>query len=98
MYTFSMPIKRIALFVLLSVVFILLAIELFSLYRDVRHLRAENDALEEKLSFVQDENEQIARDTAYYQDVNNLEKSLREKFNYKKPGETMIIIIPSQAE
>lgn len=84
------------LFMLLGGVFILLVIELFSLYRDVRELRKENDVLDQKLELFQSENEQIKHDMTYYQDPENLEKSLREKFNYKKPGETMIIIVPHQ--
>jgi len=57
-------------------------------------LRGEYNAMQEKLQQVQKENESLIQDKAYYQDPENMEKILREKFNYKKPGEKMIIITP----
>jgi cell division protein FtsB len=91
-----MSFKRLAFIIVLAVFLIFLLIEIVSLYRDAQELKNENDSLKEKLSLFQNENEEIKRDMIYYQDSENLEKSLREKFNYKKPGETMIIVVPSQ--
>ncbi len=36
-------------------------------------------------------------DVQYLANPVNLEKELRSRFNYKKPGETMIIIVPEQS-
>jgi cell division protein FtsB len=37
----------------------------------------------------------LQEEVQYLGNPANLEKELRERFNYKKPGETMVIIVPS---
>jgi cell division protein FtsB len=36
----------------------------------------------------------LQEETQYLSNPANLEKELRARFNYKKPGETMVIIVP----
>ena len=94
---FGMSIKRILTFVVLGIVLIFISVELMLTYADARKLQQENDSVLQKLQATQQEKTQTQNDTTYYQNQDNLEKSLREKFNYKKPGETMIIVVPGQA-
>jgi cell division protein FtsB len=89
-----MSVKRILTFVILGVIFIFISVELVLMYVDARSLKKENETVEQKLQAVQKENVEIQNDWNYYQSPDNLEKNLREKFNYKKPGETMIIVVP----
>ena len=92
-----MSIKRVFTFIILGTILIFIGVELVLTYSDARKLEQENNAVVQKLQATQQENTQTQNDTTYYQNQDNLEKSLREKFNYKKPGETMIIVVPGQA-
>lgn len=40
------------------------------------------------------ENEQLQADIEYFQRPENLEKELKSRFNYVRPGEKMMIIVP----
>ena len=92
-----MSAKRIFTFVMLGIILIFIGIELVFMYADARKLEQENNMVLQKLQNTQQEKIQTQNDIIYYQNQDNLEKSLREKFNYKKPGETMIIVVPGQA-
>jgi cell division protein FtsB len=81
---------------IVGVVLLLVWAEMISLFRESGTLSRQNSALSTRLSSLQQENEQIERDIQYYQNPANLEKVLREKFNYKEPGEHMIIVVPNQ--
>jgi cell division protein FtsB len=52
--------------------------------------------LQEEIKALDTENSGIERDIEYSSQQRNLEKILRERFNYKRPGETMIIVVPQQ--
>ena len=47
-----------------------------------------------KTDFFKKENFELQADLEYYARPENLEKELRSRFNYKKPGEKLIIIVP----
>ncbi len=53
----------------------------------LRRLTAKAEALEKDRAEIQSGIE-------YFSRPENLEKELRAKFNYKKPGEKMIIVVP----
>jgi len=53
--------------------------------------------IEARLTKAQTDAENLQAESAYLANPINLEKELRARFNYKKPGETMIIIVPQQA-
>ena len=42
-----------------------------------------------------DARDNLQEENQYPSNPANLEKELRARYNYKKPGETMVIIIPS---
>ena len=88
--------KRIITFGVLFVVLIIVGVELFSMVVDARKLREENDQVTQKLQALEEENRKVQNDQTYYKNPDNLEKSLREKFNYKRPGEIMIIVVPEK--
>ena len=81
---------------IVGVVLLLVWAEMISLFRESGTLTQQHSSLSTRLSSLQQENEQIERDIQYYQNPANLEKVLREKFNYKEPGEHMIIVVPAQ--
>jgi hypothetical protein len=65
-------------------VFVLSAIAVFALF--------------ELLFALNKENSSIKDDISYFTSPQNLEKELRGEFNYKKPGEKMIIIVPESSQ
>ena len=79
--------------ILAVAVFILLA-GVFVWIKEVRKLSSGYNGLSAQIVSLGDENQAVERDIAYYLNPQNLEKKLREKFNYKSAGEKMIIIIP----
>jgi len=50
--------------------------------------------VEEKLDKVKLEQAKLSADLDYYSDARNFEKRLRTLFNYRAPGEQMIIVVP----
>lgn len=86
--------KRIAVLGVLGVACALLMSECVSQYKEYRVLKAEMLETQEHLNLVQKENQQNEEDIRYFSVPENLEKNLREKFNYKRPEEKMIIVVP----
>ncbi|MDO8430212.1 MAG: septum formation initiator family protein [bacterium] len=85
--------KRIFL-VILGLVLLALAWQLFNLYRQNKKLGDTLSAIDVKTDFFKKENSELQADLEYYAKPENLEKELRSRFNYKKPGEKLIIIVP----
>ncbi|HPW34696.1 MAG TPA: hypothetical protein PK367_02995 [Candidatus Paceibacterota bacterium] len=59
-----------------------------------KSLSSENSKLSDRLNALALDNKKIFEDVAYYANPKNLEKILREKFNYRSPSEKMIIVVP----
>ena len=68
--------------------------EMISIYSESSDLAAKNDDMLAQIKMIEDENVILGEDIEYYSQPQNAEKILRAKFNYKKPGEEMIIIVP----
>ncbi len=91
-----MSLRRMVTFGVLLIILIVVGVELFSMLADTNRLREENAQVDQKLQALEKENKEIQGDQSYYKNPDNLEKSLREKFNYKRPGEIMIIVVPEK--
>ncbi len=90
-----MKIGRIATIAALVILLGLLATELVSLVSQEGMLQKENEEASQKLQAMLDENKKLQEGISYYTIPQNLEKNLRQKFNYTQPGEHMIIVVPS---
>ena len=88
--------RRIITFAVLCVVLVLVGAELFSLFLDSKKLSKENIEITQKIQALEQESQKVQGNQNYYRNPDNLEKSLREKFNYKRPGEIMIIVVPEK--
>ena len=73
----------------------LLVTELVMLMSQSAQLNKQNADVAQRLQAVQDENAHLQEGIVYYSIPQNLEKDLRQKFNYIQPGERMIIVVPS---
>lgn len=75
---------------------ILLWVWSISMLGEYRAIEVKNEKSIAQINILRAENKRFEDEINYYQVPENLEKKLRENFNYKKPGEKMIIIVPSQ--
>ena len=83
-----------AVTIILSVVLLAVAIQLFRLYGQNLSLESDLSKINTELTGVSKENTVLEADLSYLAEAGNLAKELREKLNYKAPGEKLIIIVP----
>jgi hypothetical protein len=93
-YDESMNAKRIATIALLCILLGLLWVQMFFMGKETRQMTAHANEVSSKLTAIVSENEALRKDIAYYGIPENLDKFLRERFNYRKPSEKMIIVVP----
>ena len=86
------------IFIVFMLLIVLIAM-FFAVFKDFKIWREDIDELESLQAQIQDikeESERIAEDVEYYSDPHNLEKELKSRFNYKKIGEELLIVVPSE--
>ncbi len=64
------------------------------LFLEHQSLSAEYASVQAHLNSLETDSVNIASDLQYYQDPANLAKELRSRFNYKAPGEKLVIVVP----
>lgn len=82
----------------MAVVLAAILYELAQLYFLNGRLKVEFSLLSEKVENLKKENSLLQADLEYFKEPANLEKELRNRFNYKSPGEKMIIVVPPKSE
>jgi cell division protein FtsB len=87
---------KIAAAIVLSIIFIFLCIHVYGFFAEERQLNADLADIQTRLTKAGTDEASLQDEVQYLANPLNLEKELRARFNYKKPGETMIIIVPSQ--
>jgi peptidoglycan hydrolase CwlO-like protein len=91
----SQPVK-IILAILLALFLIFIGAHVFSFFSEQNDLSKNLSEANVRLSQAEQQEADLQNQTQYLTNQANLEKELRAEFNYKKPGETMIIIVPQQ--
>lgn len=89
--------KRVITIILIVVVAALFW-QLFQLVLNYRKLSGLSEYSKSKLSALEIDSRNLKADLEYLADPANLEKELRSRFNYKNPGEKLIIIVPPKTE
>jgi cell division protein FtsB len=84
-----------AAIVVLSVFLILIGVQVYSFVAQEWSLGSQLADVQASLTKAQAQETSLQEENQYLSNPENLEKELRERFNYKKPGETMVIIVPS---
>ena len=87
---------KIAAIVILAIVLILVASRVFAFFMQERQLSAELSDVGTRLAQAETNEANLQAEVQYLANPLNLEKELRARFNYKKPGETMVVIVPPQ--
>jgi len=80
-------------------VFILVAAgyQLYRLYGQERHLSGDLDKTRQEVVKLIEENKSLQADLEYFSHLENLAKDFKSKFDYKRPGEKMFIIVPNSS-
>jgi cell division protein FtsB len=85
---------KIASIVVLSVFLVLIGVQVYSFVAQEWSLGSELADVQTNLTKAQTQETSLQEENQYLSNPDNLEKELRARFNYKKPGETMVIIVP----
>ena len=88
-------VMKIAVAVILMLVLAFIGTQIYSSYREVHSLSTQYASISSQLDQAQAQEASLTAEVNYLANPVNLEKELRARFNYAKPGETMVIIIPS---
>lgn len=72
--------------------------QLYQLFLQNRELEDTLSKIDTRVDNFNRESLQFQADLEYFANPVNLEKELRGRFNYKKPGEKLIIVVPPKAE
>ncbi len=79
---------------ILFIVLVLVGTKVYSFFMQEQQLSGDLADIEARLTKAQYDETNLRAQVKYLANPLNLEKELRARFNYKKPGETMIIIVP----
>jgi cell division protein FtsB len=85
---------KIAAAIVLSLLLIVILVNAYSFVVQEGQLGSQLADVQASLTKSQAEEQNLQQENQYLANPLNLEKELRARFNYKKPGETMIIIVP----
>ncbi len=68
----------------------------WGLISELSAVRAARHELEDKREVLEARHGDLENQAQYVKDPDNLETELRSRFNYKKPGENVIVVVPPQ--
>ena len=85
---------KIFVVIILGIILVAVFVQLYFIFRERNHLKADLGDLNSRLQALMKENANLQSEIQYFSYPENLEKELREKFNYKTPGEKMMIVVP----
>ena len=85
---------RTVIITILIIFIVTIGSQLYLLFKKGRDLSSELADLKEKVVFFNKENGVIEGQISFLSRWENFEKELKAKFNYKKIGEKMMIILP----
>ena len=87
---------KIALVIVLVVAVILIGVKVAGFWSQENDLNTQLGDITARYQKVSADHADLVSDVQYLADPINLVKELRSRFNYKQPGETMVIIVPGQ--
>jgi cell division protein FtsB len=87
---------KIAAAIALCVILLFVGGRIYAFFVQERQLAGELADIEARLTKAKYDEASLRDEVQYLANPANLEKELRARFNYKKPGETMIVIVPAQ--
>jgi len=86
---------KIAAAIILVIALIFVATQIVSAVKQEHSLSAAFSDISGRLAEAEAQEQSLSAEVNYLTNPINLAKELRSRFNYAKPGETMVIIVPS---
>ncbi len=86
---------KIVIFAALIILTGAIGIQLYRLYGERAALVREAQRINDRVKTMSSENKSISEDIEYLSSFDNLVKELKSLFNYRRPGEKLYIIVPS---
>lgn len=80
--------------IIAGVLVLLVAVQLVPFLQYEKRAASDLKALQKKIDEANAKREELQADIDYYAKPENIEKELKARFNYKNPGETLLIIVP----
>ena len=72
----------------------LLFYQLFQLSKQKKEVDIGLATTQQKLALILEENKKLQADIEYYKNPENLVKELKARFDYKREGEKLLIVVP----
>jgi cell division protein FtsB len=85
---------KIFVIIILSIVLSAILVQSYLIVKERNQLKTSLDNLNSRFEALSKENTDLQSEIEYFSHPENLEKELRLRFNYKKPDEKMMIIVP----
>jgi len=85
---------KIVFAIILIIILIIISAQIYFILTESSQLKSKLDNLNARVMALEKENAELKSDMEYFSHPENLEKELRSRFNYKKPDEKMIIVVP----
>ena len=82
--------------IVLAALFIIVVIQVYNLAKEKTGLKEKLSAVMTEAENLETENVALLGDIEYFGNPKNLAKELKAKFNYKNPGEKLIIVVPEE--
>lgn len=94
----SGKVKRIIILVILTSLVLVIGFQVYSLNSERLDLKRSLSDVNNRVSFLEIENISLENDLNFFSDTENLAKAFKSQFNYKRPGEKLIIVIPDESQ
>lgn len=88
--------QKFLIYGLTTVVVSYLGYQTYLLQSERFEYKEEFGEIEAQYNALREDNERLQEEIEYFSDPYNLEKELRERFNYKLPFEKLIIVVPEE--
>lgn len=81
-----------------SLIVLLLASGAYQLIKNTKDIKEKTVVLSEKAAALEKENGELNEQLKYLANPENLLKEVKSRFNYRREGEKLIIIVPKEQE
>ena len=84
--------------IVILVLIVVFGTQVYNLYSERHALKERLQNIDGKVQTLKSENQKLTADIGYFSNLENLVKEFKSLFNYRKPGEKLIIIVPKETE
>jgi len=93
-YFVIMKVMKLVFSLVLLIMITVLSVQFYHFYQQRRQLESDLTRVNKQYELLVRENAQLQADLNYFSNPENLAKEFKSKFDYKRPGEKLMIIVP----